>query len=497
MADSSGICVSLIFIGVPLMSRSMDRAANAQAAPRKGLSGQALLRKIDTCFKEIPDHRRAASVKIPLSDALMSGFAIFSLKFPSLLQFEEQARAFELAKDPEAKLSSNLKSIYGVTQIASDTQVRSILDPVYPETLRPAFNDLFSEFQRGGELKEFAFHLDHYLLSLDGSGYFGSDDIHCDSCMKKVLKKNKNRDKDQVSYYHQMLAGSLVHPDKKQVIPFCPEPILKQDGHDKNDCERNASRRFLIKFREDHPQLKIIVIQDAIAASVPYIQDLKNFQMSYILGVKPGSHDTLFKGLETQQKMGNVHHFEQSEIIGEKVKKKRTHRFRYANNVLLSGTDTSLTVNFLEYWEETVWQDPKGRGEKRTLVHFSWITDFELKQNNLMKIMRGGRARWKIENETFNTLKNQGYEFEHNFGHGYKNLTTVFAYLMMLAFLFDQIQQASCALFQAALERCFKKRTVLWRYFKSLYTLAAVTDWTAFLDCIAHPDRWKMVPDTS
>ena len=64
-------------------------------------------------------------------------------------------------------------------------------------------------------------------------------------------------------------------------------------------------------------------------------------------------------------------------------------------------------------------------------------------------MVRGGRARWKIENETFNTLKNQGYQFGHNFGHGKQNLSTIFVMLMMLAFLVDQTQELCCPLFQA------------------------------------------------
>ena len=61
----------------------------------------------------------------------------------------------------------------------------------------------------------------------------------------------------------------------------------------------------------------------------------------------------------------------------------------------------------------------------------------ESAKQNVAAIMRAGRASWKVENETFNTLKNQGYHFEHNFGHGEKHLATVFANLMMLAFLID------------------------------------------------------------
>lgn len=468
---------------------------------RKQLSGRSLLKQIRKHFETIPDSRRAASVNHPLPDALMSGFAIFSLKFPSLLQFEQQAQEQQSRCDQKlgtnaslVRRFSNLKTLYGVTHVPSDTQMRSILDDVDPESIRPLFKKLFQPLQRGKELKQFEYYCGNYLLSIDGTGYFSSSDVHCDSCMKKVVSKNKD---PKTIYYHQMLGAALVHPDQPTVIPMCPEPILKQDGHDKNDCERNACRRFLAKFREDHPKLPVIVVQDALAANIPHVKDLKDYEMSYILGVKPESHVQLFRGLEKQEKMGLVHHHEQREVIGEKIRKRRTHRFRYINEVLLSSGDFNFSVNFLEYWEITDWTDPQGKPQ-RTEFHFSWVTDLLLKKENLMQIMRGGRARWKIENETFNTLKNQGYEFEHNFGHGQKYLSTVFAYLMMAAFLFDQIQQMACPLFQAALKRCVS-RTSLWNLFRGLYRLAVLPDWNAFLSAIAHPNQWRMVraADTS
>jgi hypothetical protein len=467
--------------------------------PRKQLSGRILLKQIRKHFETLSDSRRAASVTVPLPDALMSGFAIFSLKYPSLLQFEHQAQA-EKARceqklgsknSPLLKKLSNLRTLYGVHEVPSDTQMRAILDEVDPdESIRPVFKMLFEPLQRGKELKRFEYEAGHYLLSIDGTGYFSSSEIHCESCMKKVVSKNKN---PKTIYYHQMLGAAIVHPDLPTVIPMCSEPILKQDGHDKNDCERNACRRFLAKFREDHPKLPVIVIQDALASNTPHVKDLKDYGMRFILGVKPDSHVQLFRGLEKQEKAGLVSHYEEREVIGQKIRKRRTHRFRFINEVLLSSGDVNLSVNFIEYWETTEWTDPKGR-VKKTQVHFSWVTDLELTQNNLMKIMKGGRARWKIENETFNTLKNQGYEFEHNFGHGQKHLTTVFAYLMMTAFLFDQIQEMACPLFQAALAQCVS-RTSLWNLCRGLYRLAILPDWSAFLSAMAYPERWKMVPN--
>jgi hypothetical protein len=117
-----------------------------------------------------------------------------------------------------------------------------------------------------------------------------------------------------------------------------------------------------------------------------------------------------------------------------------------------------LLVNFLEYWEIT----PK------KVQHFSWVTDFTITESNAYKLMRGGRARWKIENETFNTLKNQGYHFEHNYGLGKKNLSLNFTMLMMLAFLVDQTQQLSCKLFKAVLKKQGSKKA-LWDRMRSMF----------------------------
>ena len=91
-----------------------------------------------------------------------------------------------------------------------------------------------------------------------------------------------------------------------------------------------------------------------------------------------------------------------------------------------------------------------------------------LAKENAYILMRGGRARWKIENATFNTLKNQGYNFGHNYGLGEKHLAAVFAMLMMLAFLVDQIQQLCCALFRSVWKKLKSKKS-LWEGIRSYF----------------------------
>lgn len=242
---------------------------------------------------------------------------------------------------------------------------------------------------------------------------------------------------------------------------------MQQDGASKNDCERNASKRLLRELRREHPHMKLIVVEDGLASNGPHIQLLQELDLRFILGAKPTDHTYLFDWVE------NTPTTVTEECIDAKGVQ---HRFRYLNNAPLNDTHFDLEVNFLEYWETL----PSGKTQ-----HFSWVTDIPIHANNLMDLMRGGRARWKIENETFNTLKNQGYHFEHNFGHGNKHLSTVMAYLMMLAFLIDQIQQRCCQLFQQAQHKT-KRKSYFWEKVRGLFLHYQIPDWETLYKCIAY-----------
>src|SRR2546421_6848141 len=190
----------------------------AMVAPKvhKYLSADALFALVRKAFASLGDHR-LGTPDIALSDALMSAFAMFSLKSPSLLAFDK-----ERAED-------NLHHIYGIERVPCDTSMREILDPVEPEHLRPAFKTVFRHLQRGNALAEMVFVEGHYLLALDGTGYFSSQEIHCESCLETHHRNGT------VTYSHQLLGAAFIHPDKREVIPLMPEPIVKQDGSEQND----------------------------------------------------------------------------------------------------------------------------------------------------------------------------------------------------------------------------------------------------------------------
>jgi len=435
------------------------------------LSAKGLLNKARKVFEKVKEPLKGSQgnkKEISIADCLMSALAIFKLKFPSLLQFE--------AAQEEEPIKQNLKNLFGLERTPCDTYMRERLDEVDPKDIRKSFTSVFSSLQRGKVLEKYSFLDGKYLLLSDGTGFFSSKKIHCDNCCEKHHKKD-----DSITYYHQMLGAVIAHPDYKEVIPVCPEPIMKEDGSTKNDCERNATERLLKDFRREHPHLPVIVVEDALSSNGPHLKLLKKLNMSFISVVKPDGNKSLFDWVEGFDWEKDLSKRDKSQGEFSFVDEQgRTQKFRFVNQIPLNDTHADFMVNFIEYWE----YDKLGK----QLYHNTWITDRIVIQENAYKIAQGGRGRWHIENETFNTLKNQNYHFEHNYGHGYKNLSTVFAMLMMLAFLIDQAEQISCGLFQGALEKQKGRKTYLWRRVREFFTTHIILSWESLYRAIIAKD---------
>ena len=319
--------------------------------------------------------------------------------------------------------------------------------------------------QRGKVLEDYVFLNGCYLLALDGVEYFRSDKVHCAQCLTRQHKDG------HLSNYHQMVGAVLVHPNFPEVIPLAPEPIQRQDGQKKNDCERNAARRWLKHFRQEHPHLPVIVTEDALSSNAPPIRDLQAAKCHFILGVKEGDHGHLFEQFERRLQADQV-----EGVHEEDASSGVSRSWLFVNDVSLNEGNQEVRVNLLRYLEF--------EGEE-TCREWTWVTDLRLKRSNVRQVAQGGRTRWRIENETFNTLKNQGYHFEHNYGHGNKQLSVVLAQLMMLAFLLDQVQQKCNPLFREAWQQKGSK-CALWEALRQLFTSFEVSSMRAIYEAMAY-----------
>jgi hypothetical protein len=307
----------------------------------------------------------------------------------------------------------------------------------------------------------------HYLVALDGTGYFSSQQMHCASCLERHHRKGI------ITYAHQMLGAALIHPDRRAVMPLMPAPMVKHDGTGKNDCERNAAKRLIVKLRQDHPHLTLMVTEDSLSSNAPHIHVLQDHDLHYILGVKEGDHAALFKHVAAAEHAGRVTSYERDDAeTGVR------HRFRCVSDLPLNEAQADLRVNFLECWE---WDGDQEQ-------HCRWVTDLRVNKGTVYQIMRGGRARWRIENETCNTLKNQGSHCEHTYGHGSQHLSVVLAVLLMRAFCVDQVQQLCCPLFQAVWAKLGSKRR-LWERRRALFSDYALDSMRHLVEALLY--GWK------
>jgi hypothetical protein len=408
----------------------------------------------------LPDHRDTEEINYPLHDVLMSGFAMMFFQDRSMLQFQRRLE--------EEIHQNNLRTLFHVEGIPKDTQMRDVKDEVDPFDLEPLFDDFFRLLQRGKRLESYRILGDYYLITIDGSGYFSSRKICCDGCLKKESKNGA------VRYEHQILQAALMKPGRRQVIPLAPEEIRNTDGHKKQDCEINAGKRLLKKIRNSHCKLRIIINGDSLYSKQPFIEELQLGRMSYILVAKPGDHKILMEWVEEQRQLNEVSRLEIRDL------KNRLHVFEWINNVPLNGNENTPWVNYFEYWLIN---------EGKTTYHNSWVTDIAIDDKNIGELVKAGRCKWKIENETFNTLKNQGYHIEHNFGHGKKHLSYNFFLLNLLAFFMHQIVELSDRLYQKC-RKAFSSKEELWNSLRNVIRVLIFPDWETLLQRVLKPSEF-------
>ncbi len=378
-----------------------------------------LVSKVHEAVCQMADHRKTDRGH-DLSDVVMSAFAMFSLKDPSLLAFKNSYEARQ----------ENLGQVFKVKEVPSDNGLRKILDPVNPISLLPCFEALYrepgvEEVVRGRQcLGGFV------AVAADGTEHFCSNHTNCPHCLVRNLKNG------EVQYYHQMVGACIVRPNERTVLPVFAEPITRRDGATKNDCEYNAFERLLPIMEQVLPGHKKLVLLDGLFADGPAIRAIRDVRMDFITVIKEGY--VLVQAARLEES-GHLEGFTWT----------KNHHFRctakWAHGLVLNGANQDISVNYLQY-EEVDTRSGK------TVYASKWVTSLEIREDIVPEFVSVARSKWKIENETFNVLKNHGYNLEHNYGHGKSFLSSVLAILMFLAFLVDQLTEATDGLFQKALK---------------------------------------------
>jgi hypothetical protein len=387
----------------------------------------------------LPDRRKGPprDGDYTMGDIGLSAFSLFFMGSPSFLAHQRKLE--------EGRARSNCQTLFGMAAIPTDAYIRLMLDGASPAALDPLF---FQAIATEGVLEPFRRLDGRVLIALDGTEHFCSRKIHCPRC------STRRRSDGGTEYFHAYLGASIVAPGHQQVLPLPPEYIAPQDGAEKQDCERNAAKRWLASHGPSVRHLRPVFLGDDLFACQPIAAAIQQAGGNFILTCKPSSHRTIAEYLNGAQLE------EHRETIVSRGKRTTT-IYRWLSAVPLRATDDALAVN----WFSVEIQNAKG---KRTYYN-SFITDLAITAPTVAELAACGRARWKIENETFNVLKTNGYHLEHNFGHGKQTLSSVLVTLNLLAFSFHTVARVVVLVWRNAVIA----RGAAYRFFEHLRTITA------------------------
>lgn len=380
----------------------------------KGLSFDDMVGCLKSAIGFFPDKRTGSNTSYGFEDVALGAFSLFFTQSPSFLTFQTAMQ--------KSKGSNNARSLFGIEKIPSDAHIRDLMDEVKPSYVFPVFDYIIERLKTIGFLDTFRSYNGNLLCALDGVQYFSSKKLHCQNC------NTKNHKNGTTTYYHTAITPVFVAPGNNQVISSPPEFITPQDGHTKQDCENAAAKRWLNQYGPVYKELGITILGDDLYCKQPIISLIIDQGFSFILVCKPDSHKTLYEWIEELQAMGGVETVIEKKRVG---KKHYIDTYRFVNRVPIKDGKDALDVN----WCELTTTLPDGK----IIYQNSFASDFEISKDNVKQVVADGRARWKVENENNNILKNRGYHLNHNFGHGEKYLSQVLLTLNILAFLFHTV----------------------------------------------------------
>jgi hypothetical protein len=235
-----------------------------------------LISKIHSVFSRLPDSRKTSTsnnLKYAVSDAVLSAFSVFFTQSPSFLDYQ-----IRMQKECG---QNNAQSIFGVHKIPSDTQIRNILDPIPPQTLFPVLFEVGDVLHQNGYLKSFRSVGDTLLVALDGTDFFASEKICCPSCTQQTLKNGKTL------HRHIAITPVVVAPGQSNVVPLVPAFVQPQDGHEKQDCEIAAAKRWLNDWGSHYSPWGVTLLGDDLYCHQPFCQDAIDRGFQVLMVCKP------------------------------------------------------------------------------------------------------------------------------------------------------------------------------------------------------------------
>jgi hypothetical protein len=294
-----------------------------------------------------------------------------------------------------------------------------------------------------------------FVVLIDGSGYLVFRRRHCDHCLTQ-------RHGEATLYMHQVLEAKLLGP-AGTVVSIATEFIDNRDAQAapagvsqerlKQDCELKALRRLLTTLRAEFPQVRICLSGDGLYACGEGFQVAKDFKCDYVYTFQPGRLPALWQDFQGLLRLCPDQRVEQTTPQGVRQVDRWVNGLRYTDSAGRDWTSDAI------HCRET---KPDG-----TDGEWSWVTSLEVSHTTVVAVAtNGGRERWRVENEGFNTQKHSGLNLEHAYSH---TCWAAYYFLLQIAHLLLQLVEKGSLLRHLAQEQ--GKRTAV-ELFGSLKNMA-------------------------
>ena len=413
------------------------------------------LERLRACFARLPDPRHGRNRRYAMADVGMAALSVCLMQSPSFLA-HQRALATQGRR-------SNAHTLFGLARIPCDNHIRQLLDGAPPAHMDDEFHAIAGDLDTHGALAPMRCLDARTLIALDGTEFFRSRKIHCPNC------STRKRNDGGTERFHQMLAATLVAPGQSRALPLPPEVIQPQDGADKQDCERQAVKRWLHRHGARTATLRPVYLGDDLYACQTVCKAMLDAGGDFLLTAKPPSHKTLYEYLDSVQVPAR------RTATGAGTRR-RIQRHRWMTDLPIRDGADALRVN----WFETVIAKLDGTVTYRS----SFVTSLPVNRDNVATLANCARARWKIENESFNVLKRHGYHLEHNFGHGKRTLACMLATLNLIAFALHTACDLVESLWQQARQRLGARRR-LFEHLRTVTEYRVFADWNALFRLLA------------
>jgi len=317
---------------------------------------------------------------------------------------------YKLSTEDFLKNLCTLTNSYDKKTAHHDT-VEYFCQRLYPQQLYKVRHKMVNRLLRTKCLNKFRLLGKYFMIAVDATGHLVFKERHCSHCL------TKEKDGKVIYYYHNVLEAKLV-TENGLALSVETEFILNSDGHSKQDCELAAFYRMTERLKKRFPQLKICLVLDSLYAAAPVMKVLSKYKWKYIITFKEGSMPERYDEFLKLKKLCP----QSLELSDDKAGK----RYSWVNGI----SHKEHFFDAVELYEK--------KDNKKT--RFVWITNLEVNKNNIVKIAKGARLRWKIENEGFNVQKNRGFNLEHPYSQNEISMKN-FYLLLQIAHIISQIME--------------------------------------------------------